>query len=95
MCYAMRRKRPKIADKRVKTAMRKRLQPKVREVRKQLKKHLATASPQEAKQLAVLEDYATGIVTAASHRWAAALQVCDGGSQPNVGGDRSQPGATP
>ncbi len=52
------------ADKRVKTAMRKRLQPKVREVRKQLKKHLATASPQEAKQLAVLDDYATGIVTA-------------------------------
>ena len=52
------------ADKAVKTAMRKRLQPKVREVRKQIKKHLATASPQEAKQLAVLDDYATGIVTA-------------------------------
>src|SRR3989441_1943921 len=52
------------ADKKVKTAMRKRLQPKVREVRKQIKKHLVTASPQEAKQLAVLDDYATGIVTA-------------------------------
>src|ERR1700694_703038 len=52
------------ADKQVKTAMRKRLQPKVREVRKQIKNHLATASPQEAKQLAVLDDYATGIVTA-------------------------------
>jgi hypothetical protein len=52
------------ADKQVKTAMRKRLQPKVREVRKQIKKHLATASPNEAKQLAVLDDYATGIVTA-------------------------------
>jgi hypothetical protein len=52
------------ADKAVKTAMRKRLQPKVREVRKQIKKHLATASPQEAKQLAVLDEYATGIVTA-------------------------------
>ena len=51
------------ADKQVKTAMRKRLQPKVREVRKQIKKHLATASPQEAKQLAVLDDYATGILT--------------------------------
>lgn len=47
-----------------KTAMRKRLQPKVREVRKQLKKHLATASPQEAEQLAVLDDYANGIITA-------------------------------
>jgi hypothetical protein len=52
------------ADKRVKTAMRKHLQPKVREVRKQIKKHLVTASPPEAKQLAVLDDYATGIVTA-------------------------------
>jgi hypothetical protein len=52
------------ADKQVKTAMRKRLQPKVREVRKQIKKHLATASPNEAQQLAVLDDYATGIVTA-------------------------------
>jgi hypothetical protein len=52
------------ADKQVKTAMRKRLQPKVREVRKQIKKHLATASPAEATQLAVLDDYATGIVTA-------------------------------
>src|SRR5712692_11106028 len=52
------------ADKQVKTAMRKRLQPKVREVRKQIKKHLVTASPQEANQLAVLDDYATGIVTA-------------------------------
>ncbi len=52
------------ADKQVKTAMRKRLQPKVREVRKQIKKHLVTASPQQAKQLAVLDDYATGILTA-------------------------------
>src|SRR5438094_1762795 len=40
------------ADKQVKTAMRKRLQPKVREVRKQIKKHLVTASPPEATQLA-------------------------------------------
>src|SRR2546421_1769580 len=52
------------ADKQVKTALRKRLQPKVREVRKQIKKHLTTASPPEAKQLAVLDEYATGIVTA-------------------------------
>src|SRR5213080_2939105 len=52
------------ADKAVKTAMRKRLQPKVREVRKQIKKHLVTASAQEAEQLAVLDDYANGIITA-------------------------------
>jgi hypothetical protein len=52
------------ADKQVKTAMRKRLQPKVRAVRRQIKKRLPTASPEEAKQLAVLEDYATGLLTA-------------------------------
>jgi hypothetical protein len=52
------------ADKQVKTAMRKRLQPKVREVRKQIKKHLAMASPPEATQLAVLDNYATGILAA-------------------------------
>src|SRR5947209_15741614 len=51
------------ADKQVKTAMRKRLQPKLREVRKQIKKRLATASPDETKQLAVLDEYAAGIVT--------------------------------
>jgi hypothetical protein len=52
------------ADKAVKTAMRKRLQPKIREVRKQIKKSLVTASPQEAEQLAVLDEYANGILTA-------------------------------
>jgi len=51
------------ADKQVKTAMRKQLQPKVRAVRKQIKKRLPTASPDEAKQLAVLDDYATGVLT--------------------------------
>ncbi len=52
------------ADKKVKTALRKHLQPKVRAVRKQLKQHLSQASPEEAKQLAVLDDDAAGIVTA-------------------------------
>lgn len=52
------------ADKQVKTAMRKQMQPKVREVRKQIKKSLGTASSQEAEQLAVLDDYANGILTA-------------------------------
>jgi hypothetical protein len=52
------------ADKAVKTAMRKRLQPKVREVRKQIKKYLLTATAQEAEHLAVLDDYANGILTA-------------------------------
>jgi hypothetical protein len=44
--------------------MRKRLQPKVRALRKQIKKLLATATPDEARQLAVLDDYATGVLTA-------------------------------
>lgn len=52
------------ADKQVKTAMRKKLQPKVRAVRKQLKKQIPIASPKEAEQLAVLDDYASGILTA-------------------------------
>src|SRR6266699_3928803 len=52
------------ADKKVKTAMRKRLQPKVRGVRKQLKQQISTASPKEAEQLTALDDYASGILTA-------------------------------
>jgi hypothetical protein len=51
-------------DKQVKTAMRKQLQPKVREVRTQIKKRLDTAEPPEAAQLVVLDDYASGIITA-------------------------------
>ena len=52
------------ADKKVKTAMRKALQPKVRAVRKQLKKQIPKASAAEAKQLAVLDTYATGVLCA-------------------------------
>jgi hypothetical protein len=52
------------ADKKIKTAMRKQLQPKVRAVRKQLKKQIPTAQPEEAEQLAVLDEYASGILTA-------------------------------
>ncbi len=52
------------AEKALKTAMRKRLQPKVRAVRKQIKQSLLTAAAQEAEQLAVLDDYANGILTA-------------------------------
>src|SRR6266571_1620044 len=52
------------ADKKVKTAMRKALQPKVRALRKQLKRQISTASPKEAEQLAALDDYALGILTA-------------------------------
>ena len=51
-------------DKKIKTAMRKQLQPKLRAVRKQLKKQIAQAKPEEAEQLAVLDDYAAGLVTA-------------------------------
>jgi hypothetical protein len=53
------------ADKKIKTAMRKQLQPKLRAVRKQRKQ--ADSQGQalgRAKQLAVLDDYASGILTA-------------------------------
>lgn len=52
------------ADRKIKTAMRKYLQPKVKAVRKQLKKQLAQASSTEAEQLAVLDDYASALVSA-------------------------------
>ena len=52
------------ADKKIKTAIRKQLQPKIRAVRQQLKKQIPKAKPEEAEQLAVLDDYASGIVTA-------------------------------
>ena len=52
------------ADKKTKTAMRKQLQPKVRAVRKQLSKQQSKAPPEEAKQLSVLDDYASGMLTA-------------------------------
>jgi hypothetical protein len=52
------------ADRKIKTAMRKQLQPKVREVRKQLKQQLPEAPPAEAAQLSVIDDYALGVLTA-------------------------------
>ncbi len=52
------------ADKQVKTAMRKALQPKVRAVRKQLKRDIPFAEADEAEQLAVLDDYASGVLSA-------------------------------
>src|SRR6266513_3010399 len=52
------------ADKQIKTAMRKQLQPKLRAVRQQLKKQIPKAEPEEAEQLAVLDDYASGMLTA-------------------------------
>ncbi len=52
------------ADRSVKTAMRKQLQPKVRAVRKQLKRQMAVAPAAEAEQMAVLDDYAAGILSA-------------------------------
>jgi hypothetical protein len=44
--------------------MRKQLQPKVREVRKQLKGQIPEASPAQAAQLSVVDDYALGVLTA-------------------------------
>jgi hypothetical protein len=52
------------AENAVKTALRKRLQPKGRAVRTQRKKRLPTAALDEARQLAVLDDDATGVLTA-------------------------------
>jgi hypothetical protein len=52
------------ADKQVKTAMRKALQPKIRAVRKQLKRDIPLAEAKEAEQLAALDDYASGVLSA-------------------------------
>jgi hypothetical protein len=52
------------ADKQVKTALRKALQPKVRAVRQQLKRDIPLAEADEAEQLAVLDDYASGVLSA-------------------------------
>ena len=52
------------ADKKIRTALRKRLQPKVRAVRKQLKQQIPQALPKEAEQLAALDDDASGMLTA-------------------------------
>jgi hypothetical protein len=52
------------ADRKVKTAMRKQLQPKVRAMRKQLKKQIPQVATAEAEQLSVLDDYATGVLSA-------------------------------
>ena len=51
------------ADRKVKTEMRKQLQPKLKAVRKQLKQKPAQATAGEAEQLAVLDDYALGAVS--------------------------------
>lgn len=51
------------ADRKIKTVLRKRLQPKVRVVRKFLAKQIPLAPPAEAEQLAVIDDYAAGILT--------------------------------
>ena len=52
------------ADKKVKTAMRKALQPKVRALRKQLKRDIPQAKASEATQLAVVDGYASGVLCA-------------------------------
>jgi len=52
------------ADRQVKTAMRKQLQPKVKAVRKQLARQMIQASPAEAEQGVVLDDYAGAMLSA-------------------------------
>jgi hypothetical protein len=51
------------ADRKVKTAIRKQLQRKVRDLRKQLKQDMQEVSGTEADQLLVLNDYATGVIS--------------------------------
>ena len=52
------------ADRKVKTALRKQLQPKLKAVRKQLKKRQAQTTAAEAEQLSALDDYALGTLSA-------------------------------
>ena len=52
------------ADRKVKTAMRKQLQRKVKVVSQQLSREIPKASAAEAEQLSVLVDYATGVLCA-------------------------------
>lgn len=51
-------------DRKLKTALRKQLQPKVKDLRAQVKGRQAEATGAEAEQLAVLDDYALGVLTA-------------------------------
>jgi len=51
-------------DRSIKKQMRKELQPKLNDVRKQLKRQVKQAPALEAEQLAVLDDYALGLITA-------------------------------
>ena len=56
-------------DRKIKTQMRKDLQPKVRSLRKQIDKQMEQVSEEEAKQLAVLGDYALGERVSAEYGW--------------------------
>jgi hypothetical protein len=51
-------------DRKIKTALRKQLQPKIKDLRTQVKGWQAEATGAEAEQLAVLGDYALGTLTA-------------------------------
>jgi hypothetical protein len=51
-------------DRKIKTEMRKYLNPRLKDVREEIQKRLPRASPAEAEQLAVLTDYAVGMQTA-------------------------------
>ena len=66
------------ADRKVKTAMRKQLQPKVRALRKQLKRDIQEASADEAKQLSVLDEYAGGVLCALNRDGIAPLDARGG-----------------
>jgi len=57
-------KRAYAADRTVKTAMRKHLRSKIKTVRKQLQSLMCDAKPAEAEQMAVLDGYATALLSA-------------------------------
>jgi len=62
------------ADRQVKTALRKHLQPKVKAVRKQLQGRMSDAEPAEAEQLSVLDGYAAAILTTLNRDGVAPLE---------------------
>lgn len=51
-------------DRHVKTAMRKYLPPRLKDVRQHIERRSTQAAPEEAEQLAVLNDYALGMQAA-------------------------------
>jgi len=80
-----------LADKAVKTAIRKQMQPKVRALRKSLKADIQEGSASEASQLAVIDDYAAAVLCAINRDGLAPLDFARRSHQRGSRGSRSQP----